>query len=247
MWRTGAILAAVPVEVVHVLNRHGVPVEIKNPDSLAEALSLLVALISIAAVFLAVESAKAAKKSANLAEDTLGIMQEEAEATRAERARRADPNLSVEAEATNLGIVLILAFRNEGNRPAERLMVNFLVPDALNVTIIDRRGHLNPEQTAEEVHWTDELLKGSDDGCDYLAVDMGPVDPVAMNKLQRLLVRAKDGEWELKGVLIHPDLPTNERTWTWLLRIDDASVAVEALSGPEPPLRPEFLTAADAR
>ena len=92
------VIHRVPVEVVRVLDGHGLPVQITNPSSLAEALSLLGILIAIAAALFAAQSAKAANRSATLAEQTLGLMQEEAEATQAERARRADPLAMIHAD-----------------------------------------------------------------------------------------------------------------------------------------------------
>jgi hypothetical protein len=245
-----AATTRVPVEVVHVLNGHGLPVQVTNPPALGEVLGLLGILIALAAVIFAAESTRAAKKSAGLAVETLGLMQEEAEAVRAERARRADPVAIVHArnedlitERTARDVILTLGFRNNGNRPAERVVVNFLIPVALRFSTCDQYGHATEDG---RIYFTPETLDSSGNvldegaGCHYWAEDVGPIDPVAMNKVQFLRIYdPTPGIHVLKAALIQQDIPGGLRTWVWRLRIPEYGLVndPDPIGEPVPPMR----------
>jgi hypothetical protein len=125
------------------------------------------ALVAIAALVLAKKSADDASISAKAAEKSLAIMSDEAQAARRLREQRADPVIELHAkniepsvriageavEATD--IVLTLGFRNEGDRTAEYLTINFLIPDSLTWEPCDQFG--NPAKEGQ-IAWTSELL-----------------------------------------------------------------------------------------
>jgi hypothetical protein len=172
-------------------------------------------------------SATAAEKTAAIAERSLTIMREEAEVAREMRSRKAEPVLILSAEvrgtmpdAPPTLVILTLGFRNEGNRVADRLMVNFLVPDNFNFIACDQEG--NPTPDAGHVATTSEQL-GDHIGAKYWWDEVGPLLARSVNKLQHLLInRPPPGEHVLKGVLMNEDLPGNERSWRWQLSVPEA-------------------------
>jgi hypothetical protein len=239
-----------PVEVAHVLNGHGVPVQVTNPSSAVEIVSLLGPLLALVAIIYAASSAKAATKSADAADATLKLMQEEAEAARDERARRADPVAllhvgwhSVTPATGRADVILTAAFRNEGNRPAERLFVNFLIPGTLGFYICNQFGNkqdakiaFTPETPADK----DESALDGFSGSFYWEEDIGPLDPRAMNKVQYLrLVAPESGHYYVKCALIQQDIPSGLRTWLWRITIpsDTKEPSVVIVEGPTPPMR----------
>lgn len=137
-------------------------------------------------------------------------------------------------------VALTLGFRNVGDRPAERLLVNFLVPDPFYFQLLHRGGTIDSDRTREETGFTSERLKGSEEGCFYWDADLGPLDPHAVNKVQRLTIHPRQGEWELKAVLMQADIPGGYRTWRWQLTISDGdpfTTELRPLGGPVPPMR----------
>jgi hypothetical protein len=221
-------------------------------SAVTEILSLVAALTGVAAVIAAVSSATSASRSARAAEDTLWLMREEADAVRFERARRADPLILLDAEPTFYGptekpnvVTLTLGFRNVGNRPAERLLVNFLVPDPFYFQLLHQGGTVEDDRTAEETGYTSETLAGSEHGCYYWDADLGPLDPHAVNKVQRLMIQPRSGIWELKALLMQADIPGGYRTWRWLLTIsseDPFTTELTPLGDPVPPMRTDLAT-----
>lgn len=169
-------------------------------------------------------SATAAEKTAEIAETSLTIMREEADVAREMRSRKADPVLILSAEVRGTTpdapptlVILRLAFRNEGDRVADQLMVNFLLPDVFNFIACDQDGNPTPDEG--NIATTSEQL-GDHIGAKYWWDEVGPLLARSVNKLQHLLInRPPPGEHVLKGVLMNEDLPGNERSWRWQLSV----------------------------
>lgn len=223
-----------PVQIVR-LKHHAIPVEVLSAhhgvlDYLALLTGLVGALAGIVAVIFAIRSAKDASRSARAAEESLAaaseslaIMRAEAKAAKDERDRRADPDITLTPGAVIRPstvappgqVIMRLAFTNAGNRAADRMVINFVVPDSLSLTACNEQGIPMKVGT---IMWSSETL-GDHKGVNYWAYTTGPIDP-SINILQYLLFDSPlPGRYMLKAVLTHGDLPDGQRTYYWLLNI----------------------------
>jgi hypothetical protein len=233
---------ALAVEVVHV-HRDGW-------DYVAILGGALAAVAASIALFFAVKAGKAADATQKAAETLSSVVQSEAAAIRAERARRADPLAMVHANyesvitpETDGDVILTLGFRNEGNRPAERLGVNLLIPATLSFSTCDQYGAATE---SGRVHFTPESLSLDGDkvedgpGSFYWDENVGPLDPLAVNKVQFFRIHKPPfGIHVLKAVLMQQDIPGGQRVWLWRLRIPEEGLVYDPdpIGGPTPPMR----------
>jgi hypothetical protein len=208
------------------------------------------AVAAVIALFVAIKGKNTADASLDAARSLSEIAKAEAAAARAERARRADPLAMIHASheaqfapETDGDVIVTLGFRNDGNRPAERLGVNFLVPAALRFTTCDQYG-ANVE--SGKIHFTPETV-GQDGnpvedgpGSFYWSEDVGPIDPWAVNKVQFFRIHKPPfGIYALKVVLMQQDIPGGSRIWAWRLRIprDGRLSDPDPIGPPVPPMR----------
>jgi hypothetical protein len=227
-----------PVEVVRA-GHQATPVEVLGAhhsalDYFAALGGLVGALAGIVAVVLAVRSAHdagrsadAAEKSLEAADESLNIMRAEAQAAKDERERRADPDVALYLHHPNVSdneskaIFLIIEFTNNGARPAERLLVNFLMPDSLMFATCHPDG--SPE-TVGQIMLTPEVL-GDHEGARKWDYDMGPVE-VDGSRAQAFRIESPlAGTYLLRASLMHEDL-TQSRTQRWRLDIPEAAGSV---------------------
>jgi hypothetical protein len=143
------------------------------------AIAGLAGIVGAIVAMVALVIAKRAEKDAK-------VQREEAEAQRRFRERRAEPVVEVEASDVGMAdpkrreIQLTIAFRNEGDKVAEHLHVNFLIPKGLQWQRVDGNGSRSSEG---DIKQTDERL-GAIDVARYWDVDVGRLVPNgAMNRL----------------------------------------------------------------
>lgn len=191
--------------------------------------------MAIVALALAIRSAKDASISAAAAEESLTIMRDEAKL----RARRADPVVFLSAAAIptavqdgngRTDVLLTLGFRNEGERAAEHLNINFLIPEPLSWIACDGWGANNREGS---IHGTAEQLDGSN-GARYWRYEIDRLDPRgAVSRVHRLRIyQPWPKTYLLKGVLMQEDLPQGLREHYWRLDVtEQGDVALEDVGG----------------
>ncbi len=235
--------AALPVEVISA--HHDALEKIGAFGGLAGGLAGITALIFAArsagdasrSATASERSATAAETSAELAEQSLTILREEAEANREIRSRKAEPVISLfldpavgtTEDTPPVFVVLVLAFRNKGNKVAERVWINFLVPDSIpRMETVDQAENNTYEGS---IAHTSERV-GEHEGAIYWVSDVGPLEAGgSLNVLHRLrLHRPPPGDRIVKGLLINEDLPGRERERYWLLRVPAAGRDVELIS-----------------
>ena len=178
-------------------------------------------------------SAGAAERSAAAAEESLRIWREEAEAARTKRSLRAVPTIRLDAHfgggAVNdvpSRIVLWAGFSNDGQRDAERVVVNIVVPDSLTIAPCMDEFGLNSSQRGLVRKLPDARL-GEHTGGVFWSDDVGPVD-VAVSKLLYFVVTpVVAGDHVIETTIAHADLPGRGTVANWLLRVSGALDAVE--------------------
>jgi hypothetical protein len=193
-------------------------------DYLAACGGLAGGLAGIAALIFAGRSARDASRSAHAAEESLAIMKDEAQAAKKARERRADLSLEVLALARGISsagppeaIILELKFINDGSRAAERLLVNFFVPDLLSLEARNADGE--PEDVGQIIHTSATI--GRHRGQLHWDYDIGPVEP-AMPRLQHLwIISPPSGDYTLLGALANEDLPDGQRSYAWRLTVPE--------------------------
>jgi hypothetical protein len=180
----------------------------------------------------AADSARSAEKDLELAEESLKIMREESQAARAERSRRAHPTVdpSVKAVGTRgdgppADIVLTLRFKNDGNRPAESVVINVYVPAEMNLATCDENG-------TPDVPQIGQMIPGSEVGDASLnlwAHDIGTLVPGAITAVYLRVHRPSPGIWALSVLLLNEDLPERTTDRYWMLKVPERGAAVSLI------------------
>jgi hypothetical protein len=191
-------------------------------DYVAAAIGLLGAVLAGIALWLthksaedAEESRKASERSAKAAEDELILFKEEVTTTRAERARRAAFSIRLTARTGIISsqqppanITIDFGIQNTGDRPADRVPVNIVVPRQLSLTPADGTGRIAEAD--------DQDLGRGREPCIYWSAVLGPFDPDVNYVPARLAIRnAPAGTHPIYIELMHDDLPRRARAEAW--------------------------------
>jgi hypothetical protein len=170
------------------------------------------AIVALVALVIAKQSADDAK-----------VQREEAEAHRALRERRANPEATLEVEKVirsksgRSDVLLVLKVMNTGSRVCEHLVANFLLPDSLNWEHTDNAG--KPQPQGEIGQMPHPITRQGN--AKFWSNRYGRIDAegrTISTDFFRLLVPA-GGQYLLQIALTHEDLAENARRRYWLLVI----------------------------
>jgi len=224
--------AAVPVEVVR--GARAIPVEVHHDwvdvlAAVAGIAGIVGALVAIIALVIARGAAADAK-----------VQREVAEAQRKELNRRAVPVAELDVSAAQPAdpsvrwVVLVLGLHNEGDRAAQRVHLNFLIPRPLVWKRIDQFGNDNPEG---KIAATPERLGDHDKGAQYWDIDVGWLVPHGgMHRvLYMRLINPAAGTYVLKAAVMNDDLPGGVQAHYWRLTVPDIGGPPASVEPIEPP------------
>lgn len=210
-------------------------------DYLAALGGLVGGIAAVVALIVAIRSKKDAARSAAAAEaaqalanEHLKIARHEAEAAETERKRRAAPEIQVTAKAVGMSddappmrVVLSVAFSNDnGTRAVERLGVNVLVPDSMELIAADDEDG-NGVGSGRILHSPGHHL-GTHHGAVYWAdMTLGPINVGDYLIRYLTLRRVVPGAHEVWAELSNEDLPGGHSKHAWRLQIPPSGDRLE--------------------
>jgi hypothetical protein len=182
-------------------------------------------------------SREAAERSAKAAEDELALFREEVAAARTDRARRAAFDISLTAHAAGtsdrdppMTITIAFGVQNTGDRPAHRLAVNIVVPEAL---------HLVADREIDGIGQADnhDLGRGRE-ACVFWSAVLPSLDPEIHYVPSHVIVEhPPKGTYPIYVELMHEDLPGRARAEMWQLVIPPSGSEVSLIrTSPDAPL-----------
>jgi hypothetical protein len=171
----------------------------------------------------AARSANAAEATQELADEQVAIMRREAAAAEAERSRRAAPEIHLGARPTGTSadapprlIYLTVGFSNEnGTRSVERLTVNLRVPDLMSLSSVDGEQGIGPV----EITKYPSVELGEHCGALVWSPTIGPIDRHVHLVKELKLGSPPAGTHRIEAELVHPDLPGGQSVHAWTLKV----------------------------
>jgi hypothetical protein len=186
----------------------------------------------------AARSADAAEATRKLADEEVGIMRTEADAAEHERGRRASPEIQISArgfklprDGPPLTIILTLGFSNEnGTRPVERVTVNLRVPNTM--TLRECKDEYGNIETSDNVRPLSDLVVGDHRGAFVWHPTIGPIDRGVYIVRYLKLDGPRAGTHRIEAELVHRDLPGGRSLHAWTLVVPEAGDGIDLEPSP---------------
>lgn len=184
-------------------------------------------------------TAEAAERTAKAAEEEAAISREEMAVARAERARIPIIELTIDAPSISIsdltreptGYVLRFGFKNSGSRPADRLLVNAVVPRAAKLSISSAR---SPALWTSLLERTETDLGRGMEPVDYWSAVMLDLDP-PHSYVAEVMVINKPFVDEPMPMRVSLGYDGKDEFSFWsVLAAKDGTVTVERADPPEP-------------